>query len=298
MTTEKLYEFLVLSKTLNYSKAAGALYISQSVLSKHIKDMEKELNVTLFERSTHEVLLTNAGQLLAKETASIIDDCNNMQAMMHLQNLPATGSIRIACVLELSYASHIQFFIHKFTERYPHINLIFHVLTDGAPEDILFGYDFVLTPCEYPALPKHVHQIFINSHGTYAVLPPGHHLLSKSLLQLRELEGETIIVPFSHELFGPYATNYQIVKKYTHDHVNCLSAPNLSTALFMVSIGKGIAIAPRYVKNMVPSNTFMVGISNHTARFPEYLYYHEDKENGAAKLFYEEFRNTYPSIFI
>ena len=43
MKTETLYEFLVLSKTLNYSKAAENLYISQSVLSKHIQEMEKEL---------------------------------------------------------------------------------------------------------------------------------------------------------------------------------------------------------------------------------------------------------------
>lgn len=53
MKTEQLYEFLVLSRTLNYSRAANALYISQSVLSKHILEMEQELNTSLFFRSTH-----------------------------------------------------------------------------------------------------------------------------------------------------------------------------------------------------------------------------------------------------
>ena len=47
MKTEQLYEFLVLSRTLNYSRAADALYISQSVLSKHILEMEQELNTSL-----------------------------------------------------------------------------------------------------------------------------------------------------------------------------------------------------------------------------------------------------------
>lgn len=296
MTTEKMYEFLVLSKTLNYSKAANTLYISQSVLSKHIKDMEKELNVSLFERNTHEVILTNAGQLLAQEAAAIINDCNNTQTMLQLHNLPSTGSIRIACVLEFSYSSHIQIFIHHFTEHYPDIDVQFHVLSGGTPENILEQYDFVFTPCDYPVVPENIHRHFINSHGTYAVLSPGHRLLSKSLLQLRELEGETIIVPFAHELFGPYAANYQLIKKYTHDYVTCISAPNLSTALFMVSIGKGIAIVPRYVKNMVPNNTFMVGISNSNCLFHEYLYYQENEKNGAAKLFYEEFRNTFPGL--
>ena len=44
MNTGRLYEFLVLSRLLSYSKAADALYISQSVLTKHIQELEKELD--------------------------------------------------------------------------------------------------------------------------------------------------------------------------------------------------------------------------------------------------------------
>ena len=66
MKTEKLYEFLVLSKTLNYSRAAETLYISQSALSKHILEIEQELNTQLFLRTTHDVKLTEAGLYLAQ----------------------------------------------------------------------------------------------------------------------------------------------------------------------------------------------------------------------------------------
>ena len=66
MNTDRLYEFLTLAQTLNYSKAVETLFISQSVLSKHIKDLEKELDVELFIRNTHSVTLTNAGQILVK----------------------------------------------------------------------------------------------------------------------------------------------------------------------------------------------------------------------------------------
>ena len=171
MNTEKLYEFLVLSKTLNYSKAAKALYISQSVLSKHIQDMEKELQVMLFERNTHRVILTDAGQLLAREAPALINDCSSTMNMLRLKNLPSTGSVKIACALELSYASHIQVLIHRFFERYPNIDLQFHVLSEGTPESIPDQYDFVLTPCQYPALPEHVRQYLLHRHRTYAILP-------------------------------------------------------------------------------------------------------------------------------
>ncbi len=48
-----------------FSKAADALYISQSVLTKHIQELEKELGVPLLNRTTHAATLTDAGRILA-----------------------------------------------------------------------------------------------------------------------------------------------------------------------------------------------------------------------------------------
>lgn len=289
MTTERLYEFLVLSKVLNYSQAAQSLYITQSVLTKHIQELEKELETQLFSRTTHEVVLTSAGRRLAEEASSIINHCDDALHMLQSQDIATDGIIRIGCVLEFSYAAHIQVFISRFMERYPGIDIDFEVCSNGTPAETLSSYDILFTPCEYHHIPNNIHQHLINNHETYAALPPGHRLLSKSLLTLRELAGETIIVPFADELFGPYTKNWMLIKKYTHDNVNCIQTSNLHSALFLVSIGKGIAIVPRYAKKLVPFNTFIVGLSNSAARFPEYMYYNENDANGAAKLFYNEY---------
>lgn len=295
MNTEKLYEFLILSKTLSYSRAAAALYISQSVLSKHIQEMEKELGTKLFYRTTHGVSLTEAGYLLSRRAARLIDQCDTAVSSLHTSGLPITGSVRIACALELAYASHIQIFVGRFRERYPEIHIDFIVKSDGTPESILYGqdYDFIFTPCEYVNQPSNIHAHLIQSHGTYAALYPGHPLLSKSLIQLRDLTGETILVPFAHELFGPYAQNWVLAQKHTHNRVNCIRVPNLATALFEISLGQGSAIVPRYARNMASGNIFFVGISTDTCRFNEYIYYRESSDHSAARLFYQEFCNTF-----
>jgi hypothetical protein len=106
---------------------------------------------------------------------------------------------------------------------------------------------------------------------------------------MHDLEGETIIVPFMQEWFGPYAKNWNLIKKHTHDRVNCIPANDLPSALFQVATHKGISIVPRYVKNLLPINSFIIGISNPECIFNEYIYYKETSENGAAKLFYETF---------
>ena len=57
-----LREFMELSTLLNYTETAEKLYISQPVLSKHIKSLENELGFSLFERNSKSVALTDFGR--------------------------------------------------------------------------------------------------------------------------------------------------------------------------------------------------------------------------------------------
>ncbi len=61
MEISRCNEFLVLAKTRNYLEASEQLNISQSTLSKHIQALERELGVTLFDRSTRRVSLSDDG---------------------------------------------------------------------------------------------------------------------------------------------------------------------------------------------------------------------------------------------
>lgn len=290
MNTGKLYEFLVLSKLLSYSKAADALYISQSVLTKHIQQLEAELGAPLFNRTTHGVALTEAGRHLAKEAPELINKCDSALRRLRSQNIPAQGSIRIGIGLEFSYSNHIRQFLQSFLERYPDIDLKYDILPGSTPCSTALQYDLFFTPCVYHDIPPSTTRLFSRHHGTFAILPPGHSLMSKSAVSLHQLSGQTIIVPHADELFGPYAQNWMLAEKATRNQISIIKVDNLSTALFLVTMGKGICIAPQYVKNMMPSETFIVSISDRNCRFDEYLYYNETG-NGAAKLFFEEFQS-------
>lgn len=47
MNTENLKEFIVLAETKNFWEASERLYMNQSTLSKHIKNLESELGISL-----------------------------------------------------------------------------------------------------------------------------------------------------------------------------------------------------------------------------------------------------------
>jgi DNA-binding transcriptional LysR family regulator len=63
MEINYMREFVVLAQTGNFMEAADILYSSQSTLSKHIKSLETELGVPLFDRTTRKVVISKYGQI-------------------------------------------------------------------------------------------------------------------------------------------------------------------------------------------------------------------------------------------
>lgn len=73
MKIQNMREFLTLSDVKNFNLAAEKLFLSQPTLSRHIKELEEELGVQLFERSTRRVELTECGQYFLPFAKKIVN---------------------------------------------------------------------------------------------------------------------------------------------------------------------------------------------------------------------------------
>ena len=288
MNTNRLYEFLVLADVLSYSKAAKRLFISQSILTRHIQELERELDAELFQRNTHGVALTEVGRMLARRSQELIDKWASAQGRLLRRSMRALGTIRIALSLEFSYSGHIRSFLENFSRRYGDIELIYDVISGSMGSQAFADYDFVFTSNDYDPLPPSVKRLHVRRHGAYLLLPPGHSLMSKSAVYLHQLARQTVVIPFADERFSPYARNLLLAEKATNGQIASIKVDDLHTALFLVSMGKGVCIAPNYVLRVAPSGTFHVTISDQGCHFDEYLYYNET-ENDAARLFFDDF---------
>src|SRR5436305_3901407 len=72
MLSQRIRVFHAVANRLSYSKAAQELGISQPAVSFHIKGLEDELGVSLFERVGKQIFLTSAGRLLAEDTSRMV----------------------------------------------------------------------------------------------------------------------------------------------------------------------------------------------------------------------------------
>ncbi|MBP2652413.1 MAG: transcriptional regulator AlsR family, partial [Firmicutes bacterium] len=67
MELRQLKYFLSVAKNLNFTRSAAELFITQPTLSQQIAELEKEIGVQLFVRSTRKIKLTHAGTTLLGE---------------------------------------------------------------------------------------------------------------------------------------------------------------------------------------------------------------------------------------
>lgn len=78
MELRHLRYFVSLAETLNFTRAAELLYISQSALSQQVADMESELGVRLFHRTKRSVELTGSGQVMLIEARKVLRQMEQM----------------------------------------------------------------------------------------------------------------------------------------------------------------------------------------------------------------------------
>ena len=70
----RINTFLTVCQTMNFTKAANELHITQPAVSQHIRFLEKEYNTTLFQYQNKKLQLTAAGEILKKRLLTMQND--------------------------------------------------------------------------------------------------------------------------------------------------------------------------------------------------------------------------------
>lgn len=244
MTTERLQEFAVLSSTLNYSNAARILFITQSTLSRHIAEMEKELGFQLFKRTTRNVELTEAGRQFSFSISKLLKKYDTAISRLYIKGIQASGSVKIVYTPSASHPNFLNFCKH-FTHKYPGITLEL-VMSEGFGISNMTERDLFFTPAQYSDLPKHVKMIPVFHQAAYLFLPQNHPLLEKQGITLRDLKGQTLFISVNDsEINGPYSRNSNLAFQATNGDLKIVEVKSSMAGLVNVSLGQGTVILPR-----------------------------------------------------
>lgn len=154
-TPSELQYFLEVSNTLNVSRAAERLGISQPTLSLAIQRLENTCGTPLLIRTKAGVKLTHAGQKLVVQVRSLISDWERIKGDVLKDEEEVRGQYTIGCHPSVALFS-LHSFLPKLLEENPQVEIkLVHDLSRKITEDVIsFKIDFgiVVNPWEHPDL--------------------------------------------------------------------------------------------------------------------------------------------------
>lgn len=193
MDFPRLEVFRAVARRLSFSRAAEDLHLSQPAVSKHIRQLEAEWGVPLFQRLGNRVELTEAGRLLADYAARVAVLTEEVRQVIGELDGLQRGALRLGA----SSTPGLYLLpdaLARFRAQYPRVEASL-AITNSADVDrrVLageFDLGFVGGPADAPGLQS---RPFADDE-IVLVAPPKHALLGQRTFAREMLAGETLIV--------------------------------------------------------------------------------------------------------
>jgi DNA-binding transcriptional LysR family regulator len=240
MDLAHLEVFLAVAREGRFSRAAEKLQRTQSAVSQTIHKLERELRESLFDRSSREGILTDAGRVLQGYAERLINLRGDAQeALIELRNLHR-GKLAIAAN-ELT-ALYLLPVLAEFRRLHPMVRLLVHrSLGSQIPDDVL-RHNSEIGILTYDPQESRLRSIVVYQDELIFVVPPQHPLARERQVSIRQLGTESFV---AHIVSSPYREKViQVFKRYkTPLHMD-LELPTLQAMKSFVATGNGVAFLP------------------------------------------------------
>lgn len=131
--------FLSVAKHQSFSAAARALGMTGPALSKQVVNLEEQLGVRLFNRTTRSVQLTEEGAIYAERARKALEDISEAEALIQDHKAQPRGVLRVSAPMSFGHR-YLSAPIARFAATYPEVRL--NVDFDDRHVDVIDeGYD-------------------------------------------------------------------------------------------------------------------------------------------------------------
>jgi DNA-binding transcriptional LysR family regulator len=193
ITFEQLKAFQATAETLSFSKAAEQIFRTQSAVSIQIAKMEDVVGQKLFQRTTKQIELTEAGDILlryANQIKALLEQAG--QEMTDLEKM-ARGRLTI-CTSDTTACYQLPGIIQEYQAKYPGIEIIVRNATSLKTIDLVMDnqVDFGIATLKYLKPPLVAVPLFYRSD--VVICHPDHPLAKMKTVFLKDLEAYNCVL--------------------------------------------------------------------------------------------------------
>lgn len=264
MNLRKLTCFLTLSEELHFGRAAEKLYMAQPPLSRIIRELEEELDATLFTRNSRKVELTKAGAYLKEEAKKLFVYVGQIKKQLKQIVQGKTGKLRIGYVGAAMHSVLPGILIALKEEL--EINIFLSELKNEEQVACLIDDRIDLGFVRSVPELRDIQAIKVFTESFSIILPKDHRLASKKRISLEQFAQEPFI-----------GLNYDCAPKLC-DSINAIcrkagflptvahETSQINSIVRLVESGMGYSIVPSSVKLAYSVNLKFIDLNQYRER--------------------------------
>jgi DNA-binding transcriptional LysR family regulator len=240
MDMAQLQVFLAVAQERRFSRAAEKLHRTQSAVSQSIRKLEEEIGEPLFDRSSRDGQLTDAGQVLQQYAERLLNLRSEAQGALNELRELQTGKLAIAA--NEFTALYLLPVLAEFRRLHPMLKIaVQRALGSHIPDDVL-RHNCELGVLTYDPQEPQLRSVVVYLDELIFVVPPRHPLAGERQVSIRQLGAESFV---AHIVSSPYRDKViqAFIRYKTPLHMD-VELPTLQAIKRFVAMGNGVALLP------------------------------------------------------
>lgn len=236
----QLETFLAVAEERSFSRAAARLHRTQPAVSQAVAKLEGELNEILFERSSRDGSLTDAGEVLREYALKLLNLRN--EASGALTELRALHRGRLNLAANEYTCLYLLPLLDEFRRQNPRIKVaVQRTLASRIPDEVLLHSVEIGVLSFKPDDPQ-VQSVVVYRDDLSLIVNPKHPLARQAEVSIRQLGTQTFI---AHNIPSPQRQKViQTFRRHKTDLNMGVELPSLDAIKRFVQMGNGVALVP------------------------------------------------------
>ncbi len=244
MIDVKLLTLLKVHETGNYTRAAEQLSLTQPAVSQHIKQIEKELGITLFVRSGGKIRPTPEGKLVIEYAERVVSLYENLQQALRDQQM-RIDRLRVG-ITHTSESNVVTEVLAKYAGQNGNVSITIQTDTINNLYAMLKNYKIDIAIVEGAVPDESINSILLDTDFLVCAVSNESPLARQSIVTLDELKRERLILRLpssgTRNLFAAHLESRNI----SIDEFNVtLEVDNIATIKDLIRRNYGVSILPR-----------------------------------------------------
>lgn len=243
MELRHLRYFVAVAEELNFTRAAKRLAITQPLLSRQVRDLEREIGAQLFERNSSRVFLTEAGSRLLSEARVVLQRAAQAVEATRQVQAGVAGTLRVGIAKGLG--DIVSRIISGYLRLFPAVEVDVKDIASGfqseAFNDRKIDVGFKRPPVDNPQLASRL----LFQQRLSVVLSKANPLAKRARIRLKDLAQENLLMIVRRISPGFYDRTLELFRDagITPQIIPTETIPYDEAGAILVASGKGIYIA-------------------------------------------------------